>query len=154
MTGNFCSQCSHRNPTGANFCTACGAALLLAGEDLTLTLHDPHGVSEPEVVVQVNADTAVLVVNRGPETGQSFVLDKAVVTAGRAIDADIFLDDVTVSRRHAEIRLDGDVFVVRDAGSLNGTYVNGERVAEAKLHSGDEIQVGKFHLVFLSSRSA
>ncbi len=154
MPGVFCPQCSHRNVHGANFCTSCGAALIAAGEDLTLTLHDPRGVADPDVVVQVDADTAVLVVSRGPEAGQSFLLDKPLVTAGRATDADIFLDDVTVSRRHAEIRLDGDVFVVRDSGSLNGTYVNGERVNEAKLHSGDEIQVGKFHLVFLTTRSA
>lgn len=150
----FCSQCSHRNPTGANFCTSCGAALIGPGEDLTVTLHDTRSNLESEVVVRVVADTAVLVVNRGPETGQSFLLERAITTAGRATDADIFLDDVTVSRRHAEIHRDGDVFVIRDAGSLNGTYVNGERVDEAKLHGGDEIQVGKFHLVFLSSQSA
>ena len=153
MLGVFCPQCSHRNVDGANFCTACGTALISAGEDLTLTLHNPTGTADPDVVVQVRPDTAVLVVNRGPEAGQSFLLDKPLVTAGRATDADIFLDDVTVSRRHAELRLDGDVFAVRDAGSLNGTYVNGERVNEAKLHSGDEIQVGKFHLVFLTTLS-
>ena len=153
MLGVFCPQCSHRNVQGANFCTSCGSALIAAGEDLTVTLHDPRGTADPEVTVQVTADTAVLVVNRGPEAGQSFLLDKPVVVAGRSVDADIFLDDVTVSRRHAEIRLDGDVFVVHDAGSLNGTYVNGERVNEAKLHSGDELQVGKFHLVFLSTRA-
>ena len=153
MPGVFCPQCSHRNPAAANFCTSCGAALLVAGDDLTVTLHDPRNSGEPEVVVRLDADTAVLVVNRGPETGQSFLLEKVLTTTGRATDADIFLDDVTVSRRHANIHRDGDVFVIRDAGSLNGTYVNGERVAEAKLHSGDEIQVGKFHLVFLSSQS-
>jgi pSer/pThr/pTyr-binding forkhead associated (FHA) protein len=152
MPGVFCPQCSHRNPSGANFCTSCGSALLTAGEDLTVTLHDPRSTPDAEVVVRVVADTAVLVVNRGPETGQSFLLERDLTSAGRATDADIFLDDVTVSRRHAEILRDGDVFMIRDAGSLNGTYVNGERVDEAKLHSGDEIQVGKFHLVFLSSR--
>ena len=154
MPGVFCSQCSHRNVDGANFCTSCGAALIGPGEDLTVTLHDPRKSTDAEVTVRVVADTAVLVVNRGPETGQSFLLEKALTRAGRATDAEIFLDDVTVSRRHAEISRDGDVFVIRDAGSLNGTYVNGERVAEAKLHSGDEIQVGKFHLVFLSTPSA
>lgn len=153
MPGVFCPQCSHRNPAGANFCTSCGAALIGPGEDLTVTLHDPRTTVDSEVVVRVDADTAVLVVNRGPETGQSFLLEKVVTRAGRATDADIFLDDVTVSRRHADIHRDGDVFVIRDAGSLNGTYVNGERVDEAKLHSGDELQVGKFHLVFLSSRA-
>jgi FHA domain/Double zinc ribbon len=153
MPAVFCPQCSHRNPDAANFCTSCGSALIVAGDDLTVTLHDPRHAADPEVVVRVDADTAVLVVNRGPETGQSFLLEKVITTAGRATEADIFLDDVTVSRRHANIHRDGDVFLIRDVGSLNGTYVNGERVDEAKLHSGDEIQVGKFHLVFLSSHS-
>jgi pSer/pThr/pTyr-binding forkhead associated (FHA) protein len=116
-----------------------------------VTLHDPRHEANGDVVVRVEANTAVLVVSRGPESGQSFLLDKDVTVAGRATDADIFLDDVTVSRRHARIRVDGDVYVITDAGSLNGTYVNGERVAETKLHGGDEIQVGKFHLIFLTS---
>jgi len=94
--------------------------------------------------------TALLVVKRGPNAGSRFLLDQAATSAGRHPDSDIFLDDVTVSRRHAEFRLgDGD-FQVVDVGSLNGTYVNREPVDVATLGNGDEVQIGKFRLVFLS----
>jgi pSer/pThr/pTyr-binding forkhead associated (FHA) protein len=92
--------------------------------------------------------TALLVVLRGPNTGARFLLDSDEVSSGRHPDSDIFLDDVTVSRKHATFRRDGDVFLVRDAGSLNGTYVNRERIDEVTLKTGDEVQIGKFRLVF------
>ncbi|HEV2087907.1 MAG TPA: FHA domain-containing protein [Cryptosporangiaceae bacterium] len=93
---------------------------------------------------------ALLVVRRGPNAGSRFLLDMDVTTAGRHPESDIFLDDVTVSRRHAEFRREGGTFSVRDVGSLNGTYVNRERVESAMLANGDEVQIGKFRLVFLS----
>ena len=93
--------------------------------------------------------SALLVVQRGPNTGARFLLDSETTTAGRRPDSDIFLDDVTVSRRHAEFvrRADG-VFVVRDVGSLNGTYVQRDRIDEVVLRDGDEVQIGKYRLVF------
>ena len=91
-------------------------------------------------------------VQRGPNAGSRFLLDSDITTAGRHRDSDIFLDDVTVSRRHAEFYRHGDRFTVRDVGSLNGTYVNRERIEEAALTGGDEVQVGKFRLVFLRGR--
>src|SRR5204862_2529385 len=94
--------------------------------------------------------SALLVVKRGPNAGSRFLLDRAVTTAGRHPDSDIFLDDVTVSRRHAEFRSDAGEFVVVDVGSLNGTYVNREPVDTAVLATGDEVQIGKFRLVFLT----
>jgi pSer/pThr/pTyr-binding forkhead associated (FHA) protein len=94
--------------------------------------------------------TALLVVRRGPNAGARFLLDHDVTTSGRHPDSDIFLDDVTVSRRHAEFHRDGATFTVRDVGSLNGTYVNRERVEAATLASGDEVQIGKFRLVLIS----
>jgi pSer/pThr/pTyr-binding forkhead associated (FHA) protein len=94
--------------------------------------------------------TALLVVRRGPNAGSRFLLDSDLTTAGRHPDSDIFLDDVTVSRRHAEFYRQGARFTVRDVGSLNGTYVNRERIEEAELVGGDEVQVGKFRLVFLT----
>jgi pSer/pThr/pTyr-binding forkhead associated (FHA) protein len=97
----------------------------------------PHGV-------------ALLVVRRGPNAGARFLLDHDVTTSGRHPDSDIFLDDVTVSRRHAEFHREGGTFTVRDVGSLNGTYVNRERVEAATLTNGDEVQIGKFRLVFLA----
>lgn len=94
--------------------------------------------------------TALLAVRRGPNAGARFLLDHDITTSGRHPDSDIFLDDVTVSRRHAEFHRDGGTFTVRDVGSLNGTYVNRERVEAATLTSGDEVQIGKFRLVFIA----
>lgn len=93
---------------------------------------------------------ALLVVRRGPNAGARFLLDHDVTTSGRHPDSDIFLDDVTVSRRHAEFHRDQGTFTVRDVGSLNGTYVNRERVEAATLSSGDEVQIGKFRLTFVA----
>ena len=92
--------------------------------------------------------TALLVVLRGPNTGARFLLDSDKVSSGRHPDSDIFLDDVTVSRTHAKFRREHGEFLVRDVGSLNGTYVNRERIDEATLKTGDEVQIGKFRLVF------
>ncbi|MFC9517110.1 glycogen accumulation regulator GarA [Nocardiaceae bacterium NPDC056970] len=96
------------------------------------------------------AGSALLVVKRGPNAGSRFLLDQPTTSAGRHPDSDIFLDDVTVSRRHAEFRQDDDEFQVVDVGSLNGTYVNREPVDSAVLANGDEVQIGKFRLVFLT----
>ena len=96
------------------------------------------------------AGSALLVVKRGPNAGSRFLLDQPRTSAGRHPDSDIFLDDVTVSRRHAEFRLETAEFQVVDVGSLNGTYVNREPVDSAVLANGDEVQIGKFRLVFLT----
>jgi len=93
---------------------------------------------------------ALLVVKRGPNAGSRFLLDQPVTSAGRHRGSDIFLDDVTVSRRHAEFRREDDTFRVVDVGSLNGIDVNREPVESAALANGDEIQIGKFRLVFLT----
>jgi hypothetical protein len=93
---------------------------------------------------------ALLVVRRGPNAGARFLLDHDVTTSGRHPDSDIFLDDVTVSRRHAEFHRGRNGFTVRDVGSLNGTYVNRERVESATLSNSDEVQIGKFRLVFIA----
>jgi len=103
---------------------------------------------EQVTVDALHPGTALLVVLRGPNTGARFLLDSDEVTTGRHPDSDIFLDDVTVSRKHATFRREGDVFLVRDVGSLNGTYVNRERIDEAALQTRDEVQIGKFRLVF------
>jgi pSer/pThr/pTyr-binding forkhead associated (FHA) protein len=97
-------------------------------------------------------ESALLVVQRGPNAGARFLLDAERTTAGRRPESDIFLDDVTVSRKHAEfVRRDGQ-FLVRDVGSLNGTYVDKDRIEEAVLRDGDEVQIGKYRLVFHPSR--
>lgn len=110
--------------------------------DATLSAQDQATVEA------LRPGTALLVVLRGPNAGARFLLDADEVSSGRHPDSDIFLDDVTVSRRHAIFRRQGDVFLVRDVGSLNGTYLNRERIDEAGLKTRDEVQIGKFRLVF------
>jgi pSer/pThr/pTyr-binding forkhead associated (FHA) protein len=98
--------------------------------------------------------SALLVVKRGPNAGSRFLLDRDITTAGRHPDSDIFLDDVTVSRRHVEFRRESGGFSVHDVGSLNGTYLNRERIDSAVLSSSDEVQIGKFRLVYLTAVEA
>ena len=109
--------------------------------------------SDLATVEALRPGTALLVVLRGPNTGARFLLDDDEVLSGRHPDSDIFLDDVTVSRKHAVFRRTDGRFVVRDVGSLNGTYVNRELVDEALLTTGDEVQIGKFRLVFYASQA-
>ena len=155
MAEVFCNQCGHRNPGNSNFCSSCGAPLDVRGEDHTITLGPAEDVADAsgEVsidIAEIPPGMGVLLVKRGPGAGSRFVLDDMVVSAGRHPESNIFLDDVTVSRRHAEIIRQGDGYVVRDVGSLNGTYVNRERIeTEAPLNNGDELQIGRFKLVFL-----
>lgn len=157
-SGVFCNKCGHKNPSGSNFCSSCGAPLVpIAGEDTTITLlPGDAALDSPEDEVTVALDdlpegTGMLLVKRGPNVGSRFVLDAEVTRAGRHPDSEIFLDDITVSRRHAEFVRQGGGYVLRDTGSLNGTYVNRERIEEAVLNNGDEVQVGKFKLVFVTA---
>ncbi|HTY71143.1 MAG TPA: FHA domain-containing protein [Actinomycetes bacterium] len=108
----------------------------------------------PEEVQALAPGTALLVVQRGPNAGSRYLLDSAVTSVGRHPDSDIFLDDVTVSRRHAEFRRDASGFRVVDVGSLNGTYVNRHRIDDVVLAGGDEVQVGKYRLLFLAGVEA
>ena len=125
----------------------------LPGISETGETHPVEGEEEDEAFSAVDAlptGSALLVVKRGPNAGSRFLLDQEVTTAGRHPESDIFLDDVTVSRRHAEFRQLGDgSFTVGDVGSLNGTYLNRERIDSAELSGGDEVQIGKFRLLFL-----
>ena len=165
----YCNNCGHQNPIGSNFCSSCGAILeTQSPENTTITFHpatpadpaDPAQAAAPEapesndgdIEVEIGdlpSDLGVLVVKRGQNAGSRFTLTQPVTTAGRHPQSDIFLDDVTVSRRHVEIVAGPDGFQVRDVGSLNGTYLNRERIDEAPLVNGDELQIGKFKLVFL-----
>jgi hypothetical protein len=169
MPSVYCTQCGHANPDDARFCSNCGTPLTrsvpppVGGEpnDSTSTISlgavdadapDPDELPADQTGVEaLPPNTALLVVKRGPNAGSRFLLDSDTTTAGRHPDSDIFLDDVTVSRRHAEFYRRGPQFSVRDVGSLNGTYVNRERIDEAGLSGGDEVQVGKFRLVFLTN---
>jgi pSer/pThr/pTyr-binding forkhead associated (FHA) protein len=120
-------------------------------EDLIEDPKDGLDQEELAAVAALPAGSALLIVKRGPSDGSRFLLDVDVTTAGRHPNAEIFLDDVTVSRKHAEFRRDASGFTVTDLASLNGTYLNGERVDSSKLTDGDEVQVGKFKLTFYSA---
>ena len=104
-----------------------------------------------EAVNALPAGSALLIVQRGPNTGARFLLDPNVTNAGRSPKADIFLDDVTVSRKHCQFIADNGGHIVRDSGSLNGTYANRERVDQARLSAGDEVQIGKYRLTYQPS---
>ena len=162
----FCTACGTQNPDGARFCSQCGARLVPADapNDVTATIQiaDPRSESSDRLLNPVDAAAvdalpaghALLVVQRGPGSGSRFLLDQDLVRAGRHPDSDIFLDDVTVSRRHAEFGREGNTFTVSDAGSLNGTYVNRDRIDHVALKDGDEVQIGKFRLVFYAGHES
>jgi pSer/pThr/pTyr-binding forkhead associated (FHA) protein len=160
----FCTACGTENAPGSHFCANCGAELpqVASGADMTRTISTPSGAADTDsdifsteahqgAVDALTPGSALLVVKRGPNAGSRFLLDQDVTTAGRHPDSDIFLDDVTVSRRHAEFRREGSGYTVHDVGSLNGTYVNREPIDAAPLSGGDEVQIGKFRLVYLTA---
>lgn len=161
----YCTHCGHQNPDDGNFCGNCGRPLAApavsdstTGAFRTMDAPDVLSVAEEpeealeaaeaaEVVRDLEPGTALLISARGPNQGARFLLDRDVVSVGRHPESDIFLDDITVSRRHAEFRRDAQRFWVHDVGSLNGTYVNGKRADDQLLGTGDEVQIGKFKLV-------
>jgi hypothetical protein len=166
----FCTQCGQQNPDDSRFCARCGAPMNPSGggepaveTTSTISLSALEGALEGDGATPAEPaaeesgpleglppGSALLVVKRGPNAGSRFLLDADVTTAGRHPESDIFLDDVTVSRRHAEFLREGEGFVVRDVGSLNGTYLNRGRIDAAALAGGDEVQIGKYRLVFLT----
>jgi hypothetical protein len=148
-----CRRCGHENEVGANFCSSCGEGLP-RDEETTMSiteLADRLELDEDlgEALAELPPGMGMLVVRRGPNAGSRFVLDANVTALGRHPDSDIFLDDITVSRRHAVIGRVADGYEVRDAGSLNGTYVDHERVDTAPLQHLADLQIGRFVLVFL-----
>lgn len=154
MSYVFCNSCGHRNPPESAFCSSCGAPLdSLDDRTVTIAAVDPlqdASGSHDDVVVPIGAlprDAAVLIVRSGPQAGERFVLEDAVTHLGRHPDSEIMLDDITVSRRHVSIERTAQGYLVADEGSLNGTYINQERVDRAFLRHGDELQIGKFRLV-------
>ncbi|HEX9891410.1 MAG TPA: FHA domain-containing protein [Actinomycetota bacterium] len=150
-----CKQCGHTNPAEARYCLNCGTALHPEDTTAGLTPAEVQDETGEEIYVpleELEEGQALLVVKRGPNAGSKLLIDKDVTTAGRHPESDIFLDDVTVSRRHAEVRRKDGRFEIHDMGSLNGTYVNRDRVESTQLANGDEIQIGRFKLVFFTSQ--
>ena len=150
-----CPQCGHRNPMGSRFCSSCGAGLDGGETHTTMSVTVPIDSAAEEVEIELDElppGVGMLVVTRGPNSGSRYALDEPLVTAGRHPESIIFLDDITVSRRHAEVRRVEGGYQVADVGSLNGTYLNRERVESAMLADGDELQIGTFKLLFLAGR--
>ncbi len=150
----FCTRCGHPNKDDARFCAECGHPL---HGDVTLSLPAIEGEEEPHDEFpfphdELEPGQALLLVKRGPNAGSTFLVQAESITVGRSPDSGVFLDDVTVSRAHAVLeRRENDAWFVRDVGSLNGTYVNGEQVDETTLATGDEVQIGRFKLTFFAA---
>jgi pSer/pThr/pTyr-binding forkhead associated (FHA) protein len=172
----YCTNCGHPNPDGSNFCSQCGTPLeksarpaaqqaqpeaeAMRSGDTTRTMPgvpeereaSDLSVDDEAAVSALPAGSALLIVRRGADAGSRFLLDTESTTVGRSQDADILLDDISVSRRHAVFNRTSSGVVVKDVGSLNGTYVNRQMVDEKLLQPGDEVQIGKFRLVFYAAR--
>jgi hypothetical protein len=148
----FCPECGIRNSEGASFCVRCGASLIADQPESATTLSYVPGEDEGDApAFAACAEDACLVVRSGGgRAGETYVLRDETVSIGRHPDADIFLDDVTVSRDHAAVVREGDTWVIVDAGSLNGTFINRRRGDRAVLSDGDEIQIGKYKFTFLA----
>jgi pSer/pThr/pTyr-binding forkhead associated (FHA) protein len=154
VTHVHCPECGFSNPESANYCSKCGALLIRdePGGHTTMTFAPEELVDEEGTPLEdMGAEgTALVVRSGGGRQGQAFPLASERVEIGRSPDADVFLDDVTVSRSHAFVERGSDGYTIEDAGSLNGTYVNRRRVEKATLEDGDEVQIGKYRLTFLS----
>jgi FHA domain-containing protein len=147
----YCSECGFQSPAAANYCARCGALLARPDEDETTVTLSPGDLrdDEDDVVDDSIEGTALVVRAGGGIEGETFTPAGPRTLIGRSPECDVFLDDVTVSRRHAELLHEGEQFTIRDLGSLNGTFVNRKRVESAELHDGDEVQVGKYRMTFL-----
>jgi pSer/pThr/pTyr-binding forkhead associated (FHA) protein len=166
----FCTACGRQNPDDARFCSQCGTRLVtpeasIDPSDATATIQFGAGdkvetsdrqlsAIDAAAVDALPVGHALLVVQKGPGAGSRFLLDQDVVNAGRHPDSEIFLDDVTVSRRHAVFNRTPDGFTVSDVGSLNGTYVNRDRIETVQLKDSDEVQIGKYRLVFFAGHES
>ena len=153
MSVVYCQECGFQNPESANYCSRCGALLVTESEpdDPTMTfsaeeLEEEGGVGLEELGIE---GPSLVVRSGGGRAGEHFPLERTQTTVGRTPDCDIFLDDVTVSRRHAIVAKGADTFTIEDLGSLNGTFLNRHRIEKAELENGDEVQIGKYRLIFL-----
>jgi hypothetical protein len=145
MSHVYCPECGFQSPEAATYCSRCGALIVreTVGET-TMSL----GPDEIDTLPEIDGP-ALVVRSGGGRAGESFeaIGDRALI--GRSPECDVFLDDVTVSRRHAELTREGNVFTIRDLGSLNGTFVNRRRIESSVLEDDDEVQIGKYRMTFL-----
>ena len=153
MSHIYCPECGFQNLESAHYCSRCGALLVTEGEpdDSTMTFAAEELQEEHNDLDELGIEGPALVVRSGGgRAGEQFSLDKPSTTIGRTPDCDIFFDDVTVSRRHAAVTRTDIGWVLEDLGSLNGTFLNRARVERGDLESGDEVQIGKYRLVFMA----
>ena len=148
MISITCQICGHIDKQSSRFCPSCGNRLMYENEENTDVFEIVESIPHEDDRAQFPQDCGLLVVESGPKAGARYGLEAEIVTIGRHGEADIFLDDITVSRRHAQIEQANGQYQVSDAGSLNGTYVNRERIDNLELHDEDEIQIGRFRFVF------
>jgi pSer/pThr/pTyr-binding forkhead associated (FHA) protein len=149
MSHVYCSECGFQNPEAANYCARCGSLLREEDNDETTQSYTPEEEADVEARRDIEGP-ALAIRSGGGRAGEHFALQQERTTIGRSPDCDIFLDDVTVSRRHAVALKQGDAFVIEDQGSLNGTFLNRRRIESAELSDDDELQIGKYRLVFLA----
>jgi FHA domain/zinc-ribbon domain len=149
----YCPECGFQNPETANYCTRCGALLVREGQqaDTTMSFTPENGELETgDQLEELGIERPALVVRSGGgRTGEAFHLEGERTTIGRSPDCGVFLDDVTVSRRHAVLHERDGRYSIEDQGSLNGTFLNRSRIETAELSDGDELQIGKYRLTFL-----
>ncbi len=151
MSHAYCPECGYQNPEAARYCAKCGALLVPEQNEETTESFSPEDASELfDTLDDLGVRGAALVVRSGGgRSGEMFMPQGERTTIGRSPECGIFLDDVTVSRKHAVVEQQGDRWRIEDQGSLNGTFVNRDRVDAATLADGDEIQIGKYRLTFL-----
>ena len=151
MSHVYCPECGFQNLESANYCSRCGALLVAEEVDNpTETISLEEIEEEGDDLEELGVEGPTLVVRSGGgRAGEQFALEHTQTTVGRTPDCDIFLDDVTVSRRHAIVARGAGGFTIEDLGSLNGTFLNRRRIEKADLQTGDEVQIGKYRLIFL-----
>jgi hypothetical protein len=153
MSHVYCPECGFQNPEASNYCAKCGALLVTddEGSDTTMSLAPNEVEDEGAVSLEGFVGPALVVRSGGGRVGEHFKPAGQRTTIGRSPDCDVFLDDVTVSRRHAVLLENNGTFTIEDLGSLNGTFLNRRRIDAAQpLEDGDELQIGKYRLIFLS----
>jgi pSer/pThr/pTyr-binding forkhead associated (FHA) protein len=151
MAHVYCPECGFQNPETANYCSKCGSLLVREESEATMafTPDEADEEGQPELADFGIKGPALVVRSGGGRAGETFPLDTEETTVGRSPDCDIFLDDVTVSRRHAVIKRKSNQLEIEDLGSLNGTFLNRRRIESGALSDGDELQIGKYKLTFL-----
>jgi pSer/pThr/pTyr-binding forkhead associated (FHA) protein len=149
----YCPECGFQNPEAANFCAKCGSRLVKEEDDVESTMAYTPDEEEADAAVSLAEmglkGPALVVRSGGGRAGETFHPEGEQTTIGRSPECEIFLDDVTVSRKHAVVVSRDDSFFVEDLGSLNGTFLNRRRIESGELSDGDELQIGKYRLTFL-----